>query len=143
MSTITNLTAQQLRQAADLKDQISALEKQLSQIVGASPAAKPVAKPAVAKPPVKKKGTISAAGKARIVAAQKARWAKIRAAKATIKPAAASPSPAPKPAVKASAPAAKPAGKPAAKSKMSAATKAALSAKLKAFWAKKKAAARK
>jgi hypothetical protein len=168
MSAITNLTPQQLRQAADLKEEIGALENQLNQLVGGSSPAKPAA----AKPAPRKKGGMSAEGKARIIAAQKARWAKIKAAKSAaksaVKPAA---KPAPKKkggmsaegkariiaaqkarwakikAAKAAAPtpqpAAKPAGQPAAKGKLSAAAKAALSAKLKAFWAKKKAAGKK
>ena len=76
MSSINQLTAGQLRKAANLKEKIAKLEKDLAAIVGASaPAAKAAAKPA------KKKGKISAAGRARIAAAQKARWAKIKAAK--------------------------------------------------------------
>ena len=73
--SIANLTPSQLRLAADLIEKIAALEKQLAQIQGAKAA------PVVAKP-AKKKGGISAAGKARISAAAKLRWAKIKAAKA-------------------------------------------------------------
>ena len=143
MSSINNLSIQQLRQAADLKEKIAALEKQLEQVLGATP--KPavsapkavVAKVVAAKAPApKKKGGMSAAGKARIVAAQKARWAKIKAAKAAV------------PAIKAAAPAAKaakPAVKAPAKKKfvMSAAAKAKISAAAKARWAKIKAAKKK
>lgn len=76
MSSAIQLTPAQLRKAASLKEKIAALEKQLAAIFGAAaPAAAPAAKPA------KKKGKMSAAGRARIVAAQKARWAKIKAAK--------------------------------------------------------------
>ena len=78
MSLITNISVQQLRQAADLKEKIAALENQLSQLLG-STASTVAVKPAAAKAP-KKKGGMSAAGKARIVADQKARWAKIKAA---------------------------------------------------------------
>ena len=124
MSLITNLTVQQLRQAADLKEEIQGLENQLSHLLGSSAAPvtapQPVAESVAAKAP-KKKGGMSAAGKARIAAAQKARWAKIKAAK---------------PAVKA-VPAAKPAKK---KFTMSAAAKAKISAAAKARWAKIKAA---
>jgi len=74
MSLINQLTPVQLRKAASLKEQIASLEKQLAAILGASAPAAP-AKPAG------KKGKMSAAGRARIVAAQKLRWAKIRAAK--------------------------------------------------------------
>ena len=74
MGSINNLSAPQLRQAADLKERITALEKELNKLFG-SPTKLLAAKV------VKKKGGMSAAGKARIVAAQKARWAKIKAAK--------------------------------------------------------------
>ena len=113
-----NLTPSQLRQAADLKEKIAGLEKQLAALVGSVSKATPT-KPA-------KKGGMSAAGKARISAAAKLRWAKIKAAK--LKPAA-------KPAVKPVA------AKPAKKKGMSAAAKAKLSAMMKARWAAKKKAA--
>ena len=107
---ITNLTPTQLRRAAQIKEQIDSLTKQLSALLG-SPAPLPAAKPV-------KKGGMSAAGKARIAAAQRARWAKVNAAKA--KPAAAKP-------IK-------------KKFTMSAAAKAKISAAAKARWAKVKAA---
>lgn len=77
MSSINQLTASQLRQAANLKEKIAGLEKQLAAILGSSaPAIKaPTAKPA------NKKRKMSAAGRAKIAAAQKARWAKIKASK--------------------------------------------------------------
>ena len=110
MSSIINLSVQQLRQAANLKEKIAALEKELSQILGSTAA------PVAIKAP--KKGGMSAAGRARIAAAARARWAKIHAAKAVVKVAA-------------------PAKK---KFKMSAAAKAKISAAAKARWAKIKAA---
>jgi ElaB/YqjD/DUF883 family membrane-anchored ribosome-binding protein len=73
-SSITNLSAQQLRRAADMKDKIQSLEKELEQILGSS--TEPAA-PAVPK----KRHKMSAAGRARISAAAKARWAKVKAAK--------------------------------------------------------------
>ena len=78
MSSINNLSVQQLRQAANLKEKIEALEKELSQLLGST------AKSVAAKIP-KKKGGMSAAGRAKIAAAQKARWAKIKAAKPVVK----------------------------------------------------------
>ena len=119
--SLLNLTAQQLRKAANLKDQIAALEKQLVAITGTQAAPVQAAKPA-------KKG-MSAAGRAKIAAAQKARWAKVKAAKT-------------KPAVKAVVKVvAKPAAKLAKKKfVMSAAAKAKISAAAKARWAAKKAA---
>ena len=103
-----NLTSKQLRQAANLKDKIVALEKELSHLFGST------AKPVTAKAP-KKKRKMSAAGRARLVAALKARWAKFKAAKSGAKPAK-------------------------KKFKMSAAAKAKISAAAKARWAKIKAA---
>ena len=114
MSSINNLSIQQLRQAADLKERIAALEKELNQLLGST------AGPAPAKV-LKKKGGMSAAGKARIVAAQKARWAKVKAAKPEAK-------------------AATPEKSARKKFKMSAAAKAMISAAAKARWAKIKAA---
>jgi hypothetical protein len=110
MSSINSLSVQQLRQAANLKEQIEALEKELSQLLGSTP------KPVAAKAP-KKNGGMSAAGKAKVAAAQKARWAKIKAAKPVVA-------------------AAKPAKK---KFTMSAAAKSKISAAAKARWAKIKA----
>jgi hypothetical protein len=111
--SLINLSIQQLRQAANLKEKIAALEKKLSQVLGSTESI-------VTKAP-KKKGGMSIAGKARIAAAQKARWAKIKAAKPTGK-----------------------AGKPAKKKRtMSAAARARISAMAKARWAKAKAAGKK
>jgi hypothetical protein len=111
--SMVNLTPSQLRQAANLKERIAGLEKELQQLLGTKA-------PAVTPPPAKKKGGMSAAGKAKIAAAQKLRWAKIKGVT--------------KPAVKASTMPAK------KKFKMSAAAKAKISAAAKARWAAKKAA---
>lgn len=117
-----NLTSSQLRKAADLQDQIVKLQTQLAGIlVNPStwiPETIKVSKPA-------KKG-MSAAGISKIAAAQKARWAKIKAAKA-------SPKAAVKPVAKA-----KPVQKK--KRKMSAAGRARIVAAQKARWAKVNAA---
>ena len=109
MNSITNLTSKQLRQAASIKDKIESLEKRIGKLLG-SPS-KPVAE---AEP--KRRRKMSAAGRARIAAAQKARWAKIRGTK----------------------PSAKPVKK--AKRTMSAAARAKISASAKKRWAKAKAA---
>ena len=75
------VTASQLRAAVALKEKIEALEKELASVLGAAPPSPaPVPEPA-------RKGQISAAGRARIAAAQKARWAKVKQAAAP-KPAA-------------------------------------------------------
>ena len=120
-----NLTPIQLRQAADLKEQIAGLDKQLAAIFSgiATPAPVQAAKPVAAK-----KGGMSAAGKARIVAAQKLRWAKVKAAKAKSASVA-------KPIAKTVV--AKPAPR---KGKISAAGIARIKAAQKARWAKIKAA---
>ena len=112
-----NLTSTQLRKAADLQDQIAKLQTQLAALVGSG--TKPTAKTAAK--PVKKKSGMSAAGRAKIAAAAKLRWAKIKAAKAT-----------PKAAVKVV--------KTAKKKGMSAAGRARIVAAQKARWAKIKAA---
>lgn len=112
MSNLLSLTSSQLNRAAQLKDQITALEKQLTAILGGSAAHVAAGQSA--------KKVISPAGIAKIRAAQKARWAKINAGK---------------PAVKA---AAKPAG--AKKHTMSAAGRARIAEAAKARWAKVKAA---
>jgi hypothetical protein len=112
--SLLNLSVQTLRKAADLKEKIAGLEKQLAVILGSS------TKTAATKAP-KKKGGMSAAGKARIAAAQKLRWSKIKAAK---------------PAAKTAKPAKK-------KRTMSAAARAKISAMAKARWKKAKAAGKK
>jgi hypothetical protein len=111
MSSIHQLSVQQLRQAANLKEKIDALEKELSQVLGSS--TKPVITPAP-----KQRHKMSASARAKISAAAKARWAKVKATK---------------PAANAVKPIKK-------KFKMSAAAKAKLSALAKARWAKIKAA---
>ena len=156
-----NLTPSQLRQAADLKEEIAGLETQLEQLQGTKPApssiavSKPVkrkmsaahkakikaaqklrwakhnaAKAKTAVKPVKK-GGMSAEGRARIVAAQKARWAKIKAAKAST-PASKTVSAAK---VTKAAPV-KPAASKPAKKKISAEGIARIKAAQKARWAK-------
>jgi len=110
METFTNLTPKQLRRAADVKERIDALQEELNQLLGA-----PAAPPAATRVRGRKK--ISAAGIARIRAAQKARWAAIRGTR----------SPA----------------KPRRKRKFSAAGRAKLAALARARWAKAKAAGKK
>ena len=118
---LASLSSKQLRRAADLKEKIAALEKELAQILGATTSAATTIKTGPSK------NNISAAGRARIAAAARARWARVKAAKAggaksiiVVRTTA-----------------------PAKKRGMSTAAKAKLSAKLKAAWAKRKAAAKK
>jgi hypothetical protein len=111
---IENLTPAQLRKAADLQEKIASLQTQLAGIifVGGKPHI-----PAKILKVAKRKHGMSAAGKAKIAAAQKKRWAKFHAET--------------KPAAKAQKP---------AKRKMSAAGRAKIAAAAKARWAKAKAA---
>ena len=117
MSSIHHLSVKQLLQAADLKERIAGLENQLEQLLGTKAARIAASKP------VAKKRRMSAAAKAKISAAAKLRWAKVKGAK----------------------PAAKPKTSPAPKKKggMSAAGRAKISAAAKAHWAKAKAAGKK
>jgi hypothetical protein len=118
MSNLLSLTSSQLNQAAKLKDKITALEKELAGLLGGSAPALATVKAKLGRPPKKK--AISAAGIAKIRAAQKARWAKIKSSKPTAKPT-------PKLVVK-------------KKRTMSAAGRAKIAAAAKARWAKAKAA---
>ena len=67
-TSLTDLSTEQLRRAIAIKEQIETLQKQFESLFGASTS--------VAAPRVTKKRGMSAAGRARIAAAQKARWAK-------------------------------------------------------------------
>ena|ERR1700677_4763281 len=69
MSEIINLSSHQLRRIADLKEKIDSLQHELNRLVGGNGPGRP------------KKYGMSAAGRARIAAAQKARWAKFHAVK--------------------------------------------------------------
>jgi hypothetical protein len=67
------LTPQQLRQAADIQEKIQDLQSELNQILGGEV---PTSTQATEAP--KKRKKVSAAGRARMRAAQIARWAKIK-----------------------------------------------------------------
>ena len=69
-----NISANELRQAASIREKITKLEKQLAKILGASGAAALNGGP-------RKQRKLSAAARAKIAKAQKERWAKYRAAK--------------------------------------------------------------
>ena len=105
-----------LKQAVAIKERIATLEQQLASLLGGKHIALATAKaPAASKGPNK----MSAAARAKISAAVKARWAKTKS--------------------KSAKPGAKPAAKPAKKKgAMSAAGKAKLSALMKARWAARK-----
>ena len=118
MNTSFGLTPQQLRKAADLQEKILELQAEYSKIMGGEA---PIPFPAIEASKTKGKGKMSAAGRAAISAAAKARWAKLRGEKSAVETQAATKS-----------------GKK--KGKISAAGRKALSENLKARWAAKKAA---
>jgi hypothetical protein len=76
---ITSLSAKQLRDAADLKERIDALQEELTELLGGEvPAPVRVAVEAPARPRNgrrKRRKKVSAEGRANISAAAKARWA--------------------------------------------------------------------
>jgi hypothetical protein len=109
-----DLTINQLKRAAAIKEQIAKLSKDLGSVLGTS------AKSGAAS---KNKRTMSAATKKKIAASQKRRLASLRRAKPATQPA-------------------KPA-ETAKKKTVSQATRAKLSAKLKAYWAAKKKSVKK
>jgi hypothetical protein len=109
-----DLTVNQLRRAAAIKEQIEALNKELRGILGA---------PVNTRAAPKRKRTMSAARKRQLAAARKARWANLRRTNLATQSVT--------PAVQAK------------KKTVSRATKAKLSAKLKAYWAAKKKAGKK
>ncbi|MGH7940345.1 MAG: hypothetical protein ACREFR_04670 [Limisphaerales bacterium] len=71
---ILNLSAQQLRQAAHIKEQIAELESQIQSILGGGGNGVP-------SPARLKKGRMSESGRLAIIAAQKARWANFKRTK--------------------------------------------------------------
>jgi hypothetical protein len=107
---IHDLTINQLKRAAAIKEHIEALNRELRGILGVQ---------ASTRPAQKKSRGMSAAVKRKIAAAQRARWASLRRTN---------------PATRSAKPAAK-----AKKKAFSSATRAKLSAKLKAYWAAKRA----
>lgn len=69
---ITDLTTAQLQQILAIKEQIEELQSQIGSIARGGEI------PSPANPKVRRKRRMSRAGRARIAAAQKARWAKIK-----------------------------------------------------------------
>ena len=72
MSILSSLTPTQLRQAADLKEKIGTLQNELAVILGSAPDAAPEPKTT---------SKMSARTRAKMAAAQKARWAKVKVPK--------------------------------------------------------------
>jgi hypothetical protein len=107
-----DLTVNQLKRAAAIKEQIEDLNKELSSILGMSGDSDGAPK---------KKRSISASGRKNIAAAQRARWARVQAETSTSSG-------------RSSA--------PAKKRRMSRAAKAKLAARMRAYWKAKKASNR-
>ena len=110
-TSLSNLTAKQLRQAADIKERIDTLQREMARVLGPSAQTGNGAGS-------QRKTTMSPAVRARIAAAARARWARIKGMRASAKPT-------PKPI-----------------RKMSAAARARLAAIAKARWRKARAAGR-
>lgn len=106
-NVLLNVSSHDLRKAIALKERIEELQSEVQRLLGGASAAKPT--------PAAGKRTMSPAARARIAAAQRARWAKLRGGKAKVS----------------SAPAK-------GKRKMSAAARAKLAAIARARWAKVK-----
>src|SRR5664279_1298835 len=81
MNSITELTPTQLRKAADIQERILALQEELNSLLTGGETPTPPVAEAPEPPEMPKKRGMSAAGRARIAAAAKARWAKLRAEK--------------------------------------------------------------
>jgi hypothetical protein len=129
---ITSLSPTQLREAADIQEKIQSLQEELGQLLGGevSTPAEPTEAPKTRK--------FSAAARARMRAAQKARWAKIKGRAPKRKMSAQGLANIRAGVAKRMAAQGKPVQKP--KRKFSAAGRAALSAAAKARWAKAKKA---
>lgn len=80
MNELTQLSANQFRRAADLKEQIDRLQGEFNALLGAHMNTGDGATP-------RKKHRMSRAGRAAIAAAARARWAKIKGATASAAPA--------------------------------------------------------
>jgi len=112
MNDILNLSIEQLRRVADIKERIESLQYELNRVLGGR---------AGVKSPGGRIVRMSAAGRARIAAAQRARWAKYNAARGKSSKASGS--------------------KP--RRRLSAGAKAKIAAAARARWARAKAAGRK
>jgi len=82
---ITSLSPKQLRKAADIQEKIQSLQEELGQLLGGETSTP--AQPNEAPTAKRKKYKMSAAGRARIAAAVRARWAKVKGTALSAKPA--------------------------------------------------------
>ena len=133
-NSLANLSPQQLRRAAEVKERIEALQRELGRIVGATLTTPPSAAGAA-----QKRGGMSAAARARIAAAQRARWAKQKGKGATGKTIAAKSTAAKSTGTKQSGSSLSGRGKP----KFSPEVRARIAAALRERWAKAKASGKK
>ena|ERR1017187_6589054 len=78
MNTIINWSVKKLQKAATLKGKIESLENKLVKLLGSTKTTKT--------PAPKKRNKMSRIGRARIAAAQKARWAKAKGQKSAAEP---------------------------------------------------------
>jgi hypothetical protein len=122
MNTLSGYSVAQLKQALTLKVKIETLQGELNALIGSPARANANGASGAGVAPAAKKKTMSPAARARISAAVKARWAKIKGSST--------------PAI----PAAKPAPQTKAKGTISAEGRAKLAALAKARWAKIRAA---
>ena len=84
MSNLSSLTSAQLKRAAEIQEQIETISQQLAGIFNETGSKiAPVVEPAAEPVKTRKKKKFTAAGLARLRAAQKARWAKVKAKKTT------------------------------------------------------------
>jgi hypothetical protein len=86
MNSITTLTPQQLRAAADVKERIDGLQNELNSILGGEdpvPAQAAIEAPKMPRKGRRKRRKLSPEGRAAISAAAKARWAALRVGKVT------------------------------------------------------------
>jgi hypothetical protein len=126
-----NATPKQLRKAAKIQERIQSLQKELGQLLGGSDETAAIEAP-------RKRRKVSAAGRARMRAAQKARWARIKGTAPKKKLSAQGIANIRAGVLKRMAAQGKAVQKP--KRKISAAGRAAISAAAKARWTKVKAA---
>jgi len=80
MSNTSQVSAAQFHRAAELQSKIESLQAELAKALGGTASPSKAAKVGTALAPTaaRKKGTLSAAGRAKLVALAKARWAKIK-----------------------------------------------------------------
>ena len=79
MKSTMNISLSALKQAVEIKERISALEGRLNKILGGGDLPKPFSEPAKQGP-----RKMSASARAKIAAAQRARWAKLKGTSSSV-----------------------------------------------------------